>query len=65
MALEAVAKFIEQNKRLPNIPSAEEIQKNGLEVAKMQTKMMEKIEELTLYAIELQKQIDELKKGQK
>jgi hypothetical protein len=65
LSLKAVAKFIEQNKRLPNIPSAEEIQKDGLEVAKMQTKMMEKIEELTLYIIDLQKQIDQLKKGQK
>lgn len=52
---------INANKHLPNIPSAAEIEENGLEVGEMQVKMMEKIEELTLYIIELQKQIDTLK----
>ncbi|MEZ5015224.1 MAG: hypothetical protein R2794_13125 [Chitinophagales bacterium] len=51
---------IKQNKHLPGIPSAEEVEKNGIAVGEMQVKMMEKIEELTLYVIELQKQIDEL-----
>ena len=53
--------FIEKNKHLPNIPSAAEVEKNGIEVGDMQKKMMEKIEELTLYIIDLQKQIDLLK----
>jgi hypothetical protein len=56
-----VEKFIQQNKHLPNIPAAAEIEKNGLEVGDMQKRMMEKIEELTLYVIELQKQVDVLK----
>ena len=47
---------------MPGIPSAKEINKEGILVGDMQTKMMEKIEELTLYIISLQKQIDELKK---
>jgi hypothetical protein len=61
-SLKEVEQYIKNNKHLPEIPSAQEIQKNGLSVGEVQTKMMQKIEELTLYVIELQKQIDELKK---
>ena len=56
---------VKANKHLPGIPSAEEVKKDGIIVGQMQTQMMEKIEELTLYIISLQKQIDELKKAQK
>ena len=62
--LQEVEKFIQINKHLPNIPSAAEVEKNGIEVGDMQKRMMEKIEELTLYVIELQKQVDDLKKNQ-
>ncbi len=55
-----VEKFIHTNKHLPNIPSAEDIQTNGLKVGEVQTKMMQKIEELTLYIIELNKRIEKL-----
>ncbi len=60
-----VEKFIAKNKHLPNIPSAAEVEKNGIEVGDMQKKMMEKIEELTLYIIDLQKQVDTLKQKNK
>ena len=60
-SLPQLEKYIQQNKHLPNIPSAAEVEKNGLEVGDMQKKMMEKIEELTLYVIDLQKQVNELK----
>jgi len=60
-SLKEVEKFIQQNKHLPNIPTASEIEKNGLEIGDMQKRMMEKIEELTLYIIDLQKQLDILK----
>jgi hypothetical protein len=60
-ALSEVEKFIRQNKHLPGIPSAQEIQTNGLKVGDMQTKMMQKIEELMLYVIALKKEIEELK----
>ncbi len=59
--LSDVEKFIKANKHLPNIPSAEEIQTNGLKVGEVQTKMMQKIEELTLYVIELEKRIELIK----
>ncbi|MFT3680560.1 MAG: hypothetical protein QM791_09830 [Ferruginibacter sp.] len=59
--LEEVEDFIKQNNHLPGVPSATEIQNNGLQVGQLQTKMMEKIEELTLYVIELKKEIELLK----
>jgi sugar lactone lactonase YvrE len=59
--LSEIEKFIKENKHLPEIPSAKEIQENGLKVGEIQTKMMQKIEELTLYIIELKKEIDLLK----
>ena len=62
MTIGELSKFIRQNKHLPNIPSAKEIESNGMEVGDMQKRMMEKIEELTLYIISLQQQIDNLKK---
>ncbi|OFY94783.1 MAG: hypothetical protein A2491_01430 [Bacteroidetes bacterium RIFOXYC12_FULL_35_7] len=52
--------FINKNKHLPNIPPAHEIEKNGLDVAEIIAKQMQKIEELTLYLIELNKKIQKL-----
>jgi hypothetical protein len=59
--LSEVEKFIQQYKHLPNIPSATEIETKGLNLGEVQKKMMEKIEELTLYVIELKKEIELLK----
>ena len=66
--LENVEKFSLQNKHLPNIPSAKEVEEKGLFLGDTQKRMMEKIEELTLYLIEANRQlkksvneIDELK----
>jgi hypothetical protein len=54
--------YIALNKHLPNIPAAAEVEKNGIEVGDMQKRMMEKIEELTLYILELEKKIKDLEK---
>lgn len=54
-SLQELEIFINQNKHLPNIPSATEVEKNGIEVGDMQKRMMEKIEELTLYILQLEK----------
>jgi len=48
--------FINTNKHLPEIPSALEIQDQGIPLGKMQTKLLQKIEELTLYVIQLNKE---------
>jgi hypothetical protein len=61
MPLNEVETFVKENKHLPGIDSANELVKNGLDVAEMQAKQMGKIEELTLYVIQQNKEIEELK----
>ena len=60
MNLSETEAFIKENKHLPEIPSAKEIEENGLNLGEMQAKLLQKIEELTLHAIEQQKLIEEL-----
>ncbi|MBC7850249.1 MAG: hypothetical protein H7Y31_10960 [Chitinophagaceae bacterium] len=64
-SLAELEKFILQNKHLPNIPSAKEIEQNGLHLGDTQKKMMEKIEELSLYIIQLNKRIEQLERNNK
>ncbi|HEY0055202.1 MAG TPA: hypothetical protein VGB63_07595 [Pedobacter sp.] len=61
-SLKDVEQYITQNKHLPEIPSAKEIGKDGINVGDMQMKLLQKIEELTLYLIEQNKRIQELEK---
>ncbi len=56
--LNEVETYIKENKHLPGIEAAETIVKEGLDLGDMQAKQMGKIEELTLYTIEQQKQLD-------
>ncbi len=64
MTLEDLALFVKKNHHLPNIPSETDILKKGsVDVGAMQLKLLEKIEELTLYLIEQDKEIKELRKG--
>ncbi len=60
-SLNEVANFIKENKHLPEIPTAAEVQKNGISLGEMQSKLLQKIEELTLYIIEIEKSNKELK----
>ncbi|WP_426484974.1 hypothetical protein [Flavobacterium sp. 2] len=59
--LEEVEKHIAEKGHLENIPSEEEVLKNGINLGEMNTKLLQKIEELTLYMIELKKENMELK----
>lgn len=59
--LEEVAQYIETHKHLPNVPSAKEAESEGIDVGSMQAKLLEKIEELTLYIIQQQKELNTLK----
>ncbi len=59
--LSEVEQYIAQHSHLPEIPSAEEVEENGISVGEMNAKLLQKIEELTLYVIEQNKQIEELK----
>lgn len=58
--LSEVEQYIKDNNHLPDIPAASVLQKEGVDVSDMQTKMMAKIEELTLYLIEANKTINTL-----
>jgi hypothetical protein len=60
--LAEVEQYITENKRLPEIASAAEMKKSGLELGEMNIKLLQKIEELTLYLIEQNKRIQELEK---
>lgn len=62
MPLKDVEKFIAQNNHLPNVPSASEVVEKGVAMDEMVSKLLEKVEELTLYTIKQQKEIDALKK---
>ena len=58
--LEEVKKFIASNGHLPNIPSAKQIEKEGIDLGTMNAKLLEKIEELTLYLLAQDAKIKEL-----
>jgi hypothetical protein len=62
LPIEDVATYVQENKHLPNIPSANEMTKNGVSMGDMQVKLLQKVEELTLYVIELKKEIETMKK---
>ncbi|HWW40184.1 MAG TPA: hypothetical protein VNZ46_12765, partial [Pedobacter sp.] len=58
--LEQTEKHIQEKGHLPGIPSASEVKAEGIEVGDMNAKLLKKIEELTLYLIELKKQNSQL-----
>lgn len=58
MPLKELGKYIETNRHLPGIPAAKEMENHGLAVGEMQRKLMEKVEELTLYLLDQQKTIE-------
>lgn len=60
MNINDVASFIKENKHLPNIPSASEVQANGIGIGELQLKLLEKVEELHLYLIDQNKKIEQL-----
>ncbi|QMW02851.1 hypothetical protein [Spirosoma foliorum] len=60
--LAQVRHFIQQHGHLPGIPSAQEVDQQGIDVAQMQAQMMSKIEELTLHAIRQETEIKRLKR---
>ncbi|MCR4829357.1 MAG: hypothetical protein K5864_07845 [Bacteroidales bacterium] len=62
MSLGELESYINQHHHLPDVPSAKEVENGGVNIGEMNATLLQKIEELTLYIIELQKQIDELRK---
>ena len=59
MPLNQVEQYVNTNSHLPEMPSAAEVSKNGLNMGEMQNKLLQKVEELTLYMIDQQKTINQ------
>jgi len=59
--LDQVERHIQEKKHLPGIPLASEVAENGVSLGEMQAKLLEKIEELTLYTLQQQKEIESLR----
>jgi hypothetical protein len=65
MPLNELEKFVKEQKHLPEIAPANEMEKNGTNLGVLTSKLLQKIEELTLYTIEQNKKIIELEKQNK
>jgi len=63
--IQEVESFIKENRHLPDFPSANEIEENGVNLGEMDAKLLQKIEELTLYMIDQNKRIEKLEKENK
>lgn len=59
--IEEVETFITKNKHLPGVPSEKEVVQNGINLGEMDAILLKKIEELTLYVIQLSNELDEVK----
>lgn len=62
MSLDEIRTFIKENGHLPDAPSAQEVKQKGINVGQMNALLLKKVEELTLHIIELQDQLNSLKK---
>jgi len=58
-SLNEVEKYIAEHKHLPNVPSALEVEQNGVSIGETEATLLRKIEELTLYVIALEKSVNE------
>ncbi|MFC5284240.1 hypothetical protein [Pedobacter alpinus] len=65
MPLSDLEQYIKTNKHLPEVASAKEMENNGVELGKLNTKLLQKIEELTLYTIAQEKKINALEEQNK
>ncbi len=64
ITLTEIKDYVTKNHHLPEIPSAAQMAKDGINLGDMNTRLLKKVEELTLYAIDQQKQMEQLKKDQ-
>lgn len=64
-SLDEVEAFVKSNKHLPGVPSASQFKENGMNVSEMSNLLLEKVEELTLHLIRLQKEVEQLREENK
>jgi hypothetical protein len=60
-SLEETEQFIKENKHLPDVPNESEVLEKGINLGEMDSKLLQKIEELTLYMIEMNKELKNVK----
>jgi len=60
-SLDSLGLFVRENRHLPDIPSADSVARTGLDLGANQAALLKKIEELTLYTIEQNRQIAEMR----
>ncbi len=60
--LHEVEAYINQHKHLPGVPSAQDVVENGIDMAKMDANLLQKVEELTLHLIEMNKRMIDMQK---
>lgn len=60
MSLSELRIFIRENSHLPNVPSAAEYEKTGVDLGEMNRVLLEKVEELTLYILQLEERVNQL-----
>lgn len=60
LSIDELENYINKNRHLPDIPNADEINSGGISVGEIQTKLLKKVEELTLYIIDQNKKIEKL-----
>ena len=63
LPLDKLKQYVIAEKHLPKVPPAEELAEQGMEMGKMQTLLLEKVEELTLYVIDLNEKNDKLQEA--
>ncbi|WP_299776230.1 hypothetical protein [uncultured Pseudoteredinibacter sp.] len=61
MPLQQLGEFVQKNHHLPEIPPAAEVAKDGLNMSQLQLKLLQKVEELTLYTVKQQQELEQLK----
>lgn len=62
LSIDSLEVYIQKNKHLPDVPSTSEVNANGVEIAEINTLLLQKVEELVLYTIQQEKEIQNLKK---
>lgn len=63
MSLPELRKFVQENRHLPNIPSAAEYAEKGVDLGEMNRLLLEKTEKLTLYILQLEERLKVLEEG--
>ena len=63
MEISDLRSYVRQNRHLPGVPSAAEVEENGVELGATTEILLQKIEEMTLYILQLEERVQQLENG--